>query len=280
LRATGNRRLGACAAGLVAAVLFGVSGAAANDNSACAELGRSFLSAEAVGAIDARTIRLADGREVRLVGMAPLLTSDGNAEGIRRATEVLRVLVAGRLVALHGRETADRYGRLVAQVTLPGNSARWVQAALVSEGAARVAPQDEAASCTKALLVREQQARAGRIGIWSSREFAVREPQDLETLRAEAGFYAIVEGTLRRVGESGGRIFLDFGRRFDRDFSIVIPREAQKGFAEAGVDLRALSGKPVRARGIIFDWGGPAMELRVPAALELLDLKGLGADRT
>jgi hypothetical protein len=37
------------------------------------------------------------------------------------------------------------------------------------------------------------------------------------------------------------------------------------------VDLRALSGKRVRARGVLFSWGGPAMELRVPGALELIE---------
>jgi endonuclease YncB( thermonuclease family) len=281
VRATGNRGLGASAAGLTAAAMFfGASGAAADDIAVCADIGRAFLTAEAAGATDERTIRLADGREVRLAEIAALHSTDGTAEESRRATEALRSLVGGRRVALHGRETADRYGRLVAQVTLPGDSVRWVQSALVYEGVARVAPRDESTSCTKTLLAREERARAGKLGIWSSRAFAVREPQDIETLKAEAGRYTLVEGSVRRVGESGGRVLLDFGRHFSRDFSIVIPREAQKGFAEAGVDLRALPGKRVRARGVIFDWGGPAMELRVPAALELLDQAGLGADRT
>ena len=71
-----------------------------------------------------------------------------------------------------------------------------------------------------------------------------------------------------------GRLFLDFGRRFNQDFSIVIPRGARAAFAAAGVDLKALAGKRVRARGVLYIWGGPALELRIPTALEIVGADG------
>jgi hypothetical protein len=86
-----------------------------------------------------------------------------------------------------------------------------------------------------------------------------------------AGRFVMVYGAVGRGGAAGGRLFLDFVRRHREDFTIVIPREAHAAFAAAGVDLGALSGKAVRARGVLFSWGGPAMELRVPWALELIE---------
>lgn len=265
--ALADSRMRAGAAAMLAVAVLATSAlstsALAEDGAAsCAALGQSFLSVEAVGASDARTIRLSDGREVRLVGIAVPVESEGSTP--------LNALVAGRRISLHGlRDATDRYGRLLAQVTVENDPSRWVQAALVGSGEARVAP-GMVPDCAKALLLHEDRARASKLGIWREREFAVRAAADVRTLLAEAGHYTVVEGRVLRVGETGGRLVLDFGRRYDRDFSIVIPREAQKGFADAGVDLRALSGKRVRARGVLFTWGGPALELRVPAALELI----------
>ena len=54
----------------------------------------------------------------------------------------------------------------------------------------------------------------------------------------------------------------------------MIPRDARAAFAAVGVDLKALTGKRVRARGILVSWGGPAIEVKLPAALEILDRDG------
>jgi hypothetical protein len=76
---------------------------------------------------------------------------------------------------------------------------------------------------------------------------------------------------VQRVGESGGRTFLDFGRRYTQDFTIVVPRASQSAFQAAGIDLKAMRGKRVRVRGVLYSFGGPAIEARLPAALEVLD---------
>ena len=58
------------------------------------------------GIIDARTFRLADGREVRLAGIEPVTA--GKAD----RTSALAAIVAGREVTLRGEDDApDRYGR-------------------------------------------------------------------------------------------------------------------------------------------------------------------------
>ena len=228
--------------------------------------------AAASGARDGATIGLKDGRVVRLAGIGAPSEFDGSAEAARRATAALDALVAGRRVVLHSaRSEPDRYGRIVAQVVVQDEPVQWVQAALVRDGHAQVLPGSGNPDCAGQLLGLERQARRLERGLWSDAAFSILSAHSIPDALVSAGRFALVEATVRRVGEAGGRLFLDFGRRYREDFTIVIPREAHAAFAAAGVDLRALSGRRVRARGVLFSWGGPAMELRVPGALEVIE---------
>ncbi len=222
---------------------------------------------EVLGAGDGMTLRLKEGGEVRLAGIVTPTEHDGGADAAQRGVVVLDRLLAGKRAVAYATPQRDRYGRLVAQVVADG---AWVQAALVRAGMARVMPADHAADCTAALLDAERHAHRTRAGFWGSELFAIERASAVSDLTAAAGRFTLVEANVRRVGESGGRLYLDFGRRFTEDFTIVIPRAAQPAFAAAGMDLRGLAGKRVRARGVLFFWGGPAMELHNPAALELL----------
>jgi endonuclease YncB( thermonuclease family) len=264
----------AFAPALIAAAAFAAPSARAADG-VCAEAGALFATAEAAGARDGITIRLADGREVRLAGVIAATDLDGDADAVRRATLALDQKIAGRRITLHGRaEDKDRYGRLLAQVGIEDEAESWVQAALVAAGVLRVAPAPGAPACAQALLARERAARAARAGLWALSRFAVESADSIAVLTAATGRYAIVEGTVRRIGESGGRLLLDFGTRYSEDFTVVIPRDARAAFAAAGIDLKALAGKRVRARGVLISWGGPAVEIRLPAALELVAKDG------
>lgn len=243
--------------------------------SACAEAGVILATVKAVGARDGTTIRLADGRDVRLGGVVAAINLDGDDSAVATATAALDRMVAGRLISLYGRaEAKDRYGRLIAQVVIAGEGTNWVQAALVAAGLSRVDPAAGMPACAEALLIHERAARAANLGVWANERFAVQDAEAVKALLASGGRYALVEGTVRRVGEAGGRLFLDFGRRYIEDFSVIIPREGRAAFATAGIDLKKLAGKRVRARGILIFRGGPALEIRLPAALELLDGSG------
>ena len=93
---------------------------------------------------------------VRLLGVdAPEL----NEVFGRESTAFLRMLVTGRTVRVDGRDM-DRYGRLVARVTVEGQDA---STALVRAGLACHAFAKDA------MLAREQsQARAAGVGFWAA----------------------------------------------------------------------------------------------------------------
>jgi hypothetical protein len=117
-------------------------------------------------------------------------------------------------------------------------------------------------------LLHERSARAAKLGFWAESRFAVQDAQAIERLNAARGRFAIVEGSVQRVGESGGRTFLDFGRRYTQDFTIVVPRTAQSAFQAAGIDPKAMRGKRVRVRSVLYALAGP-IEARLPAAIEI-----------
>jgi endonuclease YncB( thermonuclease family) len=260
--------LGAVALGLVAMA------ARADGLAVCAEAGASFATVTAKSARDGVTVQLTDGRELRLAGVVAANDLDGDEWAARDAAQALARLVVGRRLALRGRSETDRYGRLTAQVALAGPGPVWLQAALVAEGVLRVAPEAGELACSAALLPLEHKARAAGAGIWAEPRFALQKADNLAALNAAAGRFAVVEGIVTRVGEAGGRFFLDFGRRYMEDFTLVFSRDARQTFASAGIDLKALKGNKVRARSVLFPWGGPAIELRKPAGLQVLEGEG------
>ena len=250
--------------------------ARAFDNiAACSEATSIFETVEAVAARDGATLRLADGRELRLAGVVAANALDDDAPSAARATEALDRIAAGKSLALHGRnDVRDRYGRVIAQVAVSGGEPHWLQADLVAAGWLRVAPEASELPCAASLLDAEKAARAGQKGLWQEARFAVIAADDLAGLNAATGRFAVVEGVVHHIGETARRTYLDFGRRYTKDFTIVIPRAARRGFAAAGIDLKSLRGQKVRVRGVLFSSGGPAIEIRKPASLELLKDRG------
>lgn len=229
----------------------------------------------ALSARDGTSIATAEGIIVTLAGIVAAGDLDGDPQAVSRAAETLHRLVAGKNISVIG-SGFDRYGRTTGQVVVrdSGEKAVWLQAAMVAGGEARVAPQTAGHGCASVLLRAEGEARAAGHGAWSSPRFAIHGPDEVQRLTAAEGRFMLVEGVIRRVGESGGRIYLDFGSRFNEDFSVIVPRDAHKAFTSSGIDLRILEGARVRVRGIVTLRGGPAIELRDPAALEWLKADG------
>jgi hypothetical protein len=83
--------------------------------------------------------------------------------------------------------------------------------------------------------------------------------------------FALVEGRIARMGRTHQFWYANFGDDLRRDFTFRVPVAAEAGFAAAGVELRALSGRRVRVRGWLFEDNGPMIEITTPLALEPLE---------
>ena len=251
----------------LALVLAGSFPAAAENPALC---GGRATAARISEAVDGTSLRLADGRMVLLARVIAPLPIDGDEEAVGRAKKVLAEIADGKEVSLFlASETKDRYGRLSAQSVLIDGKL-WLEAQMLSRGAVRVFPSADD-KCMKALLQFEAKARNAKRGLWSEGKFAVLGAEEVERLLAAEGRFALVEGVITRVGEARGRVYLDFGRRFKEDFTIIVPDSARKALTAEGSDPKGWRGRRVRVRGILFSWGGPAIEVNSAQAIELLD---------
>jgi YD repeat-containing protein len=75
------------------------------------------------------------------------------------------------------------------------------------------------------------------------------QAENLTGLTAERGDFAPVEGKVLSVRESGATIYAtsydNFGRRWTRDFSVIILRRLGKAFAALGVEPKQLEGRRI-----------------------------------
>jgi len=210
---------------------------------------------------DGRTLVLDDGRELRLAA----IEADDNGHG------ALQALVAGHALRLERLgEGIDRYGRLVA-FAYPGEAAQSLQIALLEQGQARVAARIGDKACAAALLAAENRARLAGRGLWADPNFAPLSAENLPGLEAANGHFALVEGKVLSVRESGATIYVNFGRRWTRDFTVTILKRQQRTFTAAGLEPKRLEGRRIRVRGWIERRGGPIIAAEAPEQIELLE---------
>ncbi|HEY4199059.1 MAG TPA: thermonuclease family protein [Devosiaceae bacterium] len=228
---------------------------------------------------DGDTVILDNGLVVRLVGtQAPKLALDrpgftdwplGEAS---KAT--LERLVLGKPVLLrYGGEQRDRYDRVLAQMFVTQGDELWVQQAMLAAGMARVYSFPDNRSCLEPLFGAEAQARANRIGLWADRYYGVQQASQPQALAGHDGRYELVEGRVLVADSVGGRVYLNFGRNWNEDFTAVIEKAALRLFAESGRDPLSMGGALVRVRGWIDDRDGPRMSITHPEQIEVLAIQ-------
>jgi endonuclease YncB( thermonuclease family) len=234
-------------------------------------------SATVAAVIDGETLELADGRKVRLIGAKaphpPLgWRGDDPWPFVEEARDALAKLMNGARAELrYGGTRSDRYGHALAQVfVVDGEDRVWVQDALVGSGLARVYSLADNRACATELLASEADARTKRVGLWRSSAYRIQDAADAERLGRLIHSYQLVEGTVLAVGEGRGRLYLNFAEDWKRDFTVSVERKDARAFADAGIDLKELAGKRVRARGWLAWRNGPMIEATHPEQLEVL----------
>lgn len=204
-------------------------------------------------------ITLDDGRTVRLAGIEL-----ANAVELPAGT----ALTLKRIPAV--AET-DRYGRLNAHAFIgESGTERWLQADLVGRGLARVSSRVGDPVCARLLQAKEHTARAAKLGLWGEPVYVIGKAEDPAGVLESRGRLALVEGKVLSVRESGGTIYVNFGRRWSEDFTVTIAKRNERMFSAAGVAPKALSGRRVRIRGWIEERGGPWVEASRPEQIEVL----------
>jgi endonuclease YncB( thermonuclease family) len=239
-----------------AAAVFGGLAAAAQDFSVpcgSSEIGRGTVS----HVFDGRSFVLDDGREVRLAAIEvpplPLAQEINAAPGGVAAKRALDAPAGGDEVLLQRADSvSDRYGRVVAfAYTLRDGDALFVQGELIASGFARVGARVGSRSCAAELLSRENAAREAKLGLWADPGYRVFDAQTPASVLAQRGRFAVVEGDIDSVRQSGATIYLNFGRRWSEDFTVTIQKRNERIFTASGLDVMRLGGSRVRVRGFV-----------------------------
>lgn len=214
--------------------------------------------------VDARSFRLEDGREIRLSGIEVF------PERHASAVAALTALIAGREVTLHGDSDApDRYGRQPALVFVVEESLS-LQAQLLTAGVAANAGDTADPDCQRELKLAETQARHARRGFWAE-PTAIKNPENPGDILAQLGRFVLVEGRVLSVREAGATIYLNFGRRWTRDFAVTISRRTGSALEALGTSPKSLEGRQVLVRGWVEKRSGPRIAITAAGQIQRRD---------
>ncbi|AXI59345.1 nuclease [Pseudomonas kribbensis] len=205
----------------------------------------SGLSSVAVQrVVDGDTVRLSDGRSVRLIGLnTPELGKQGRSDepfavAARKRLEALVADSGGRVGLRLGAQEKDHYGRTLAHLySVSGAS---LEAQMLAEGLGfqvAVAPNVDLVDCQQAA---ERSARQAGLGLWK------RSPV-LKAEQIERSGFAIVSGRVSKVQRNRGGIWIELQ---DKLVLRVAPNLLERF---AGSSLQGLKGKQIEARGWVVD---------------------------
>ncbi|MFK3797988.1 thermonuclease family protein [Pseudomonas sp. NPDC088444] len=204
----------------------------------------SLPTAQVQRVVDGDTLRLSDGRSVRMIGLnAPETGKKGQsaqpfAEAAKRRLQALVDESDGQVSLRVGEQAADHYGRTLANVY--GRNGANLEAQLLSEGLGylvAVAPNVALVGCQQAA---ENTARQAGLGLW--RTSPVQSPDQIST-----GGFAVVSGRVTDVQRNGGGIWIEFG-----DALVLRIAPNLVGQFDSAV-LQRLKGQQIEARGWVVD---------------------------
>ncbi|MCG2670095.1 thermonuclease family protein [Bradyrhizobium sp. GCM10023182] len=208
---------------------------------------------------DAHSVRLDDGREVRLTGVEATATT----------RQALTSLLVGRDVVLRGTDdTPDRYGRQDALVFI-GESDISVQSMLLAQGDALVSAEISDKDCAAALMASEAEARRQKKGSWADPS-AIKNAESPDDILAGIGRFMVVEGKVLSVRQAGAMTYLNFGRNWTHGFAVTISKRNLPAFENAGMPLKSLENRRIRVRGWVEGTAGPRIDVRLLGQVELL----------
>lgn len=209
---------------------------------------------------------LADGRVVRLAAVTVASGEAGDVSAFRAM--LARASVGREVVVASAAPDADRYGRIAGMVRLAqdeGATRPGLQERALREGVAVALPEAGYLGCMAGFFLEEWPARAAKRGLWARLPVNAHDP---DAVRAQIGRFTILAGRIAGVGNGRAVDYLNFGRVWRKDTTLRLTAESRSALEQAGVVVGALAGHPVTARGVVFEAGGPAIDIRWVEQLE------------
>lgn len=194
--------------------------------------------------VDGDTLRLSDGRNVRMIGLnTPELGKQGRSDepfavAARKRLEALVAASDGQVALLPGKESKDRYGRTLAHVY--GANGANLEAQMLAEGLGflvAVAPNVDLVGCQQAA---ERAARQAGLGLW-------RQSPVLKADQISAAGFAVLSGRVSKVQRNRGGVWIEL------QDSVVLRVAPNLLTRFDTASLEKLEGRQIEARGWVLD---------------------------
>ena len=199
---------------------------------------------------DGDTIKLNDGRKLRIIGIDTPEVSRRKKKSeayARQATEQLRELLAknnNKIKILIGKQTHDKYKRLLAHVFTPDNIniSQW----MLNKGLATmlvIPPNERYASCYQSA---EKKAQDKRLNIWKQSSFHIKKSR---TLNKKYTGYIRLRGTVQTIKRRKNKLTI----QLENKIYITIKQPALARFKQ--LKTTHLKGKHLLVTGILHKYG-------------------------
>jgi endonuclease YncB( thermonuclease family) len=194
--------------------------------------------------IDGDTLRLGDGRSVRMIGLnTPELGKQGRSDepfavAARQRLQALVEASGGRVGLRPGKQAQDHYGRTLAHIY--SASGANLEAQMLADGLGfqvAVAPNVDLVACQQAA---ERSARQAGRGLW-------RQSPVVKSGQIQRSGFAVVSGRVSKVQRNRGGIWIELHD------SLVLRVAPNLVGQFDNARWPALKGKQIEARGWIVD---------------------------
>ena len=224
-------------------------------------------------------LECSDGRVIRLAGVESPLVRRAASAAMQAAAEDLTLWTSSPISVAILKDQPDRWGRkegraFIAEKGFAPDLLPSLSEAIIDAGLARVDPATETRPCLDRLYGAEQRARVARRGLWADMDFAVLDARKPDGFKAQAGAVVVIEGRVASVRAGRGVTFVNFGGNLGdwspQGAALTLGREAIRAMQREGLEPASLTGRTIRARGVLDLRGGPRIEVAGPGAIEVL----------
>lgn len=225
--------------------------------------------------IDGDTIRLANGRLLRYIGIDTPEIRVKNGDNFiyspqpfaLEAKEYNQSLVFGKTIKVeYDVEKQDRYGRLLGYCFADGV---FVNAKLLEEGYAVIYTYPPNIKYSDLFYKLQTDARKKNRGLWGSYQVI-----NSENAQSYIGQIRTVQGSVKSTHKSAKCVSLNFGDDWRTDFTVVIFNNSMDSFRKKGINpLSFYQGKLVEVTGRIREYNGPEIIVNTPLEIEIINNK-------
>jgi len=233
----------------------------------------NYSHIKVVEVIDGDTVKLENGKILRYIGIdTPEMRKKIEGRWIynpapfaEEAKKYNKKLVEGKYIRVEfDVKKIDEYGRLLGYVFVDNT---FVNAKLLEEGLAVLYTRPPNVKYVDLFVKLQKKARQEEKGLWRNCKMI-----DASSAYKFIGQIHTVRGKVLSTHRSQNCIFLNFGKDWKKDFTVVIFKESWDYFKRKGIDpVVFYKNKMVEVTGRIREYNGPEIIANLPEEIIILD---------